>query len=168
MRLSDFPAHRPQRCIALRCRPIHGFARQLPSAILLRSLQGNSENCHLRMIYVHWYSRCGHAEFPSSLSLIIPGDISLCRCEEYGSCPTSSVFPSQFGGTLDQSALPRCQRNAQMIVLSVFRVFTHPYHTGSLNKKNTRRTNYRIDCSQSCAIINCWTNVRFGIQENRP
>jgi hypothetical protein len=62
-------------------------------------------------------------------------DGMFCCCEEYGSCPTSLVLPFQSGGALDQRALARCERNAQVIILSFFRAFMLSSHIASLNKQ---------------------------------
>jgi len=131
----DWRGTSPMRCIA--STHTDGFASQLPSAILFGSLQDNSENCH--------FSMKAKNAVPSGTSIgpvldvlvsrFVLCDCSLCRCEEYGSCPTSLVLPFQSGGALDQSALTGCERNAQVIILSFFQVFTLSSHTGSLNKQ---------------------------------
>jgi hypothetical protein len=121
----------------LRLRVLHGFASQLPFAILFGSLQDNSENCP--------FQDEGKKRLASStssgpmldflFSRFVLCDGSFCRCDEYGSCPTSLVLLFQSGGALDQSALTGRERNAQVIILSFFRVFTLSSHTGSLNKE---------------------------------
>jgi hypothetical protein len=67
-------------------------------------------------------------------SRFVVRDGSFGRWEEYGSCPNSLVLPFQSGGGLDQGALTGRERNAQVIILSFFRVFTLSNHTASLNK----------------------------------
>ena len=77
----------------------------------------------------------GERPIPEFTSIVFLRDGSFCRCQEYGSCPTSLVLLFQSGGALDQSALTGCERNAQVIILSFFRVFTLSSHSGSLTKE---------------------------------
>jgi hypothetical protein len=82
---------------------------------------------------VHRYSLCDMLDFLFSRFVVRDG--SFGRWDEYGSCPTSLVLPFQSGSGLDQRALTGCERNAQVIILSFFRVFTLSSHSGSLNKE---------------------------------